>query len=513
MGSSDALRPRSTRPVALTSLAATLGLTHYGPDTSVTGVAMGSKAVQPGDLFVALRGVNRHGSEFWGDAVAAGASAVLTDPEGWDALGDPSIPVLVALDPRSLLGALSAQIYGTDETAMPTLFGVTGTNGKTSTAFLLEALLRGLGARTSLSTTAQRQVNGVTFPSTLTTPEAPDTHAMIARSAEERVTGIAIEISAQALSKNRMDRVICDVAGFTNLSHDHFEDFGTMENYLAAKAPLFTTAHAKRAVICVDSPWGETLTQTLEIPYVTLGRHGAAQSDWTYRVLDSTADSSTFELASADGRSITLVAPLRGTHMVSNAALAALMVHESGVPLEAFAVMGPGTAGIPVFIPGRMEKVSGDSGPQVFVDAGRSADAYLQTLTSLRSETPGRVIMVCGTSGNRDATKRPIMGRVAAECADVVIVTDDDPRREDPAIIRQGLLEGARSVEGALVHEVPNPTDAIRMAVGLAGEGDTILWSGPGSQDYRDIGGVKVPYSARAEAREALRDAGWGENS
>ncbi|MDA8777091.1 UDP-N-acetylmuramoyl-L-alanyl-D-glutamate--2,6-diaminopimelate ligase, partial [Pontimonas sp.] len=218
-------------------------------------------------------------------------------------------------------------------------------------------------------------------------------------------------------------------------------------------------------------------------------------------------------LASADGRSITLVAPLRGTHMVSNAALAALMVHESGVSLEAFAVMGPGTAGIPVFIPGRMEKVSGDSGPQVFVDAGRSADAYLQTLTSLRSETPGRVIMVCGTSGNRDATKRPIMGRVAAECADVVIVTDDDPRREDPAIIRQGLLEGARSVEGALVHEVPNPTDAIRMAVGLAGEGDTILWSGPGSQDYRDIGGVKVPYSARAEAREALRDAGWGENS
>ncbi|MDA8777479.1 Mur ligase family protein, partial [Pontimonas sp.] len=211
MGSSEALRPRSTRPVALTSLAATLGLTHYGPDTSVTGVAMGSKAVQPGDLFVALRGVNRHGSEFWGDAAAAGASAVLTDPEGWDALGDPSIPVLVAPDPRSLLGALSAEIYGTDETAMPTLFGVTGTNGKTSTAFLLEALLRGLGARTSLSTTAQRQVNGVTFPSTLTTPEAPDTHAMIARSAEERVTGIAIEISAQALSKNRMDRVICDV--------------------------------------------------------------------------------------------------------------------------------------------------------------------------------------------------------------------------------------------------------------------------------------------------------------
>jgi UDP-N-acetylmuramoyl-L-alanyl-D-glutamate--2,6-diaminopimelate ligase len=221
------------------------------------------------------------------------------------------------------------------------------------------------------------------------------------------------------------------------------------------------------------------------------------------------AGSTVCALESPDGNTVELLVPLVGDHMVSNAALAAVMVLRSGVSREELSALGPGSGGVPVFIPGRMERVSGPDGPQVFVDAGRSADAYEQTLATLRASTPGRLIMVCGTSGNRDATKRPIMGSVAAECSDVVIITDDDPRREDPAVIRQGLLEGARGVPGATVHEIPNPSEAIRFAVGLAGEGDTILWSGPGSQDYRDIEGVKVPYSAREQARAALREAGW----
>ena len=512
MGNAVALRPLTTTPVTLSTLATSLGLAHHGPEAKVTGVALASAAVNDGDLFVALRGVHRHGSDFWPDARAAGATAVLTDEEGLDSLVDPALPILVADNPRGLLGRVSAEIYGTRSSTMPTLLGVTGTNGKTSTAFLLEAIMRGLGARTALSTTAIRQVNGETFPSTLTTPEAPDTHAMIARSREEGVTAIALEISAQALDKNRMDQVVCDVAGFTNLSHDHLEDFHTMDNYLQAKAALFTPAQAREAVVCVDSPWGVKLAEMVEIPCTTLGRRGTVVADWSWDVVSVDGGSTVCALESPDGNTMELLVPLVGDHMVSNAALAAVMILRSGVSREELSALGPGSGGVPVFIPGRMERVSGPDGPQVFVDAGRSADAYEQTLATLRASTPGRLIMVCGTSGNRDATKRPIMGSVAAECSDVVIITDDDPRREDPAVIRQGLLEGARGVPGATVHEIPDPSEAIRFAVGLAGEGDTILWSGPGSQDYRDIEGVKVPYSAREQARVALREAGWGES-
>lgn len=508
-----ALRPLSTSPKTLSSLAFALGLQHRGLDVSVTGVALASSAVQPGDLFVAVRGVNRHGSEFWPDALASGAVAVFTDEEGWAALEDSPVPILVAPDPRALVGAVSAEIYGTHPDSVPTILGVTGTNGKTSTAFLLEAIMRGLGARTALSTTALRQVNGENFPSTLTTPEAPDTHAMIARAREEGVSAIAVEISAQALNKNRMDQVVCDVAGFTNLSHDHLEDFHTMDNYLEAKAALFTAEKAREAVVCVDTTWGQKLASRVTIPCTTLGRRGSASAQWSWDIVDVHGESTTFVLESPEGVKGEIVVPLTGDHMVANAALATVMVIRSGVTWEELAVLGPGTEGIPVFIPGRMERVSGSRGPQVYVDAGRSADAYEQTLSALRTSTSGSLIMVCGTSGNRDATKRPIMGRTAAEHADVVIITDDDPRREDPTVIREGLLEGARAVRGIPVHEIPDPSEAIRFAVSLAQEGDTILWSGPGSQDYRDIGGVKIPYSAREQARQALHDAGWGKTS
>lgn len=510
MTGSTALRPLKRPPVSLSHIAKDLSLTAVGSDVEVSGVAMGSRAVIPGDLFVALRGQHRHGSEFWGEAAANGARAVLTDPEGAELLGAYGVPMLVTEDPRALLGAVAALVYGTVSGPLPTLYSVTGTNGKTSTAFLIEALLRGLGRTTALSTTALRLVNGVEFPSTLTTPEAPDTHAMIARAAEEGVSGIALEVSAQALDKNRMDQIVSDVSGFTNLSHDHFEDFGSMDNYLLAKAPLFTQQLSRRAVLCVDSEWGARLATMVTIPQVTLAAAGGPPASWTYQIVEEAEDSTLFQVTSATGVSFQLRAPLRGQHMVANAALAAVMLIETGVhPLDLERHMGPDSQGIPVFIPGRMEKVSAEVGPRVFVDAGRSADAYENTLQALRARTQGQLIMVCGTSGNRDATKRPIMGRTAAELADVVIVTDDDPRKEDPDAIRQGLLEGARSVRGATVHEIPDPSSAIRFAVSLASEEDTILWSGPGSQNYRDIGGVKVPYSAREEARQALREAGW----
>jgi len=509
VGLDKVIRPTAPKPQELSTLARRLGFQQHGPECAVTGVAVHTDLIAPGDLFVAMAGATRHGVEFWPAAQSAGAKAVLTDQAGYDQLADDSIPAVVGPHPRDQLGLAASLIYGTHGVPLPPIFAVTGTNGKTSTAFLLEALMRSLGWKTALSTTAERIVAGETYASTLTTPEAPDIHAMLSLAKEKGVRGIAIEVSAQALEKNRLDQVMVDVAGFTNLSHDHFEDFGGMDRYLQAKAALFLPERSRSAVVCTDTPWGQKLQDVATVPLWTIAHEGAG-AQWSYRVVNSDTASSVFDVIPPEGPSARFRAPIIGSHMVANAALAIVMLVRHGVSLsELEACNGEHTQGIPVFLPGRIERVSGSGGPQVFVDAGRSEDAYRATLAAVRERTAGKIVFVCGTSGNRDATKRPLMGRAAAELADVVIVTDDDPRREDPAQIRSGLLAGAREVPGIEIYEVPDPTEAISFAVSLVGEGDSVLWSGPGSQSYRDIGGVKVPYSAREEARKALMGAGW----
>ncbi len=510
MGSHAIVRPSSLKPHSVSRLATQLGLEHHGPEGTVTGISLHTDLVAPGDLFVAIAGAKRHGAEFWQDAKNAGAVALLTDPEGWALLEGSDVPVVVAASPRDYLGSVASEIYGTHEGTLPLMLGVTGTNGKTSTTFLLDALMRALGWTTALSTTAQRRVGDQTFASTLTTPEAPDTHALVALAKEQGVQGIALEVSAQALDKNRLDGVVFDVAGFTNLSHDHFEDFDGMERYLEAKAVLFTPKHARSAVICVDTTWGQKLYDACPIPATTIAQESGPTAHWSYAVVDARGDSTVFRVTSSEGSSIEVWGPIIGTHMVSNAALAIAMLVSGGVSLEDIgAAVGLDTPGIPVQLPGRLERVSGPTGPQVFVDAGHSEDAYRATLAAVRARTTGTLVMVCGTSGNRDPSKRPIMGAVAAELADVVIVTDTSPRGEDPAQVRRGLLEGARSVQGAIVHEVSDPAEAIRQAVSLVSEGDAVLWMGQGSQAYRDLGPEKIPFSAVNEARAALRASGW----
>lgn len=508
-------RPAHPTPRSTGDLAQHLGVPFEGPHCFVTGVALHAGLVQKGDLFVALPGATRHGIDFWPDAQQAGASALLTDKAGMLALGDSVEGVIVVDSPRAVLGRVSQFVYDTGALEGFQIFAVTGTNGKTSTAFLLEAVMRTLGWTTALSTTAERAVAGVGYISTLTTPEAPDIHAMLALAREKGARGLAIEVSAQALEKNRLDHVMADVAGFTNLSHDHFEDFGGMDAYLEAKATLFTPARARRAVVCIDTSWGERVVEQTRLPVWTVGSAEAVAREgiphWTWTDASSGEDTTAFTLRSPEGDNLRVIVPVIGDHMVANSALALVMMVCSGVPLAELR-LALGETSLPVFLPGRLERVSGRRGPALYVDAGRSEDAYRVTLRTLRARTPGRVIMVCGTSGNRDASKRPLMGHAAATGADVVIVTDDDPRHEDPSAIREGLLDGARSVSIAEVHEIPDPTAAISYAVSLAGPGDCVVWCGPGSQAYRDVAGVKVPYSARDEARLALSRAGWSDD-
>ncbi|MBX9718166.1 MAG: UDP-N-acetylmuramoyl-L-alanyl-D-glutamate--2,6-diaminopimelate ligase, partial [Microbacteriaceae bacterium] len=255
--------------------------------------------------------------------------------------------------------------------------------------------------------------------------------------------------------------------------------------------------------------YGERVVDAARIPVVTITSRPEVEAEWRVTVTDEHPAHTGFRLEGPQGRAIETRVPLIGGHMAANAGLGIVMLVEAGIALDDIAA-ALGERGIDAYLPGRTERVSGDRGPSVYVDFGHSADAFENTLAAVRRFTSGRTIMVFGADGDRDATKRHEMARVAAEGCDVLVITDHHPRFEDPASIRAALLEGAALASSTPeIHEVSPPEQAIRVAVNLAREGDSILWAGPGHQDYRDIRGVRTEYSARDEARAALREAGW----
>ena len=484
---------------------------------AVSGITLATADLRPGEAFVAIRGVNRHGAEFASAAAEKGAVAVLTDEAGAAIAESTGLPILVVDDPRAVLGELSAWVYGTAaRDPLPLLFATTGTNGKTSVSHLLEGILDQMGVVTGLSSTAERHIAGEVIVSRLTTPEASEFHALLALMRERDVEAVAVEVSAQALSRHRVDGMHFDVAGFTNLSHDHLDDYADMEEYFEAKLPLFRPDLSTRGVVCLDSPSGAIVVERSGIPVVTVGTpliaadpDAAAAADWVVTIDDERATGTTFTLTGPAG-TLTTVVPVIGPHMAANAALAIVMLLEGGYSWERIVSALDRDAGIRAYLPGRTQLVSGDRGPAVFVDFGHSPDAFEKTLAAVRRVTPGRVVMLFGADGDRDASKRYDMARTAVQGSDVLVVTDHHPRFEDPESIRATLVEGARRARpDAEIHEYSPPEAAIVAAVSLVGEGDAILWAGPGHQDYRDIRGVRTPYSARELARRALRAAGW----
>lgn len=505
------LRPEHPSARSLAQLATEFGLTVHGSldGVEVTGVTLSTADVQPNDLYVGMPGAHSHGATYAGQARDAGAVAVLTDDAGLEAASDCGLPVIVVDSPRAALGDISAWIYRTNEHP-PLLFGITGTNGKTSTAYILEGIMRQLGLVTGLSSTAERHIADLTVVSRLTTPEASEMHALLARMRESEVRAVAIEVSAQALSRHRVDGIQFDVVAFTNLSHDHLDDYADMAEYFEAKLPLFQPDRGRRGVVSLDSAWGQLVVEASRIPVTTISATPGVDADWNLEILAENAAYTEFRLTGPDGRQLHSRVPLIGWHMAANAGLAIVMLVEAGFEFEAIGHALDEDSGIRAYLPGRTERVSGDRGPSVFVDFGHSPDAFLNTLAAVRTFTTGKVIMVFGADGDRDATKRHEMARVAAEGSDILVITDHHPRFEDPAAIRRTLLEGAAlAAHQPEIHEVSPPEKAIRAAVTLAHEGDSILWAGPGHQDYRDIQGVRTPYSARDEARAALREAGW----
>lgn len=498
------------QPVELALFAETFELTAIGhlENIKLTGISMNTNDLRQGDLFVAMPGKKTHGANFIEKAIEQGAVAVVTDSAGIEQLGHIEIPVLKLENPRAHLGELAAFVYGNVAGNMPKLFATTGTNGKTSTSYLLEGILRQLGQVTGLTSTAERHIAGEVIVSRLTTPESPEMQALIARMREKGVTSVAIEVSAQALSQLRVDGLHFDVVGFTNLSHDHLDDYKDMQEYLEAKLPLFTKKRAKRGVVCLDTKYGKDFVKQSEIPVVTITSELGVNADWHVAVTAETPKYTSFVLAGPDGVNIRSKVSLLGAHMAANAGLAIVMLIEAGFKAEEIAKAIE--HGIDAYLPGRTERVTGETGPDVYVDFGHSPDAFLNTLAAVRKVTDGKLFMVFGADGDRDATKRPAMAQVAAEGCDVLVITDHHPRFEDPASIRKTLVDCARAAKPNLeIYEVSPPEAAIRKAVSMAKPGDAILWAGPGHQDYRDIRGVRTPYSARHEARQALKENGW----
>ena len=478
-------------------------------DLEVTGVVLNSGAVRPGDLYVGVPGRNAHGASF----AAAARDGGEVDPgrvgEHGHGAAESGLPLLVTPDARAALGEVAAWIHRTADNPA-TLFAVTGTNGKTSVVYLLYGILRQLGVVAGLTSTAERRIGDEAVTSSLTTPEASELHALLARMQEVDVRAVGIEVSAQALSRHRVDGLVFDVVGFTNLSHDHLDDYASMDLYFEAKRELFQPERSRRGVVTIDSDWGRRLVAESRIPVTTLSTDPEVDADWRLQVLEETATYTSFVLEGPGGRRLETRVPLLGWYMAANAALAIVMLVESGYDLEQVAHVLERDGGIDAYIPGRAERISGERGPLVYIDYGHSPDAFLQTLGAIRRFTTGRVVMVFGADGDRDTTKRAEMGAIAARGADVVVITDFHPRWEDPAAIRAALIAGAReAVPDREVHEIADPREAFRAAVALVGEGDAILYAGPGHEDYHEVKGVKIPYSARDDAKQALREAGW----
>lgn len=477
----------------------------------VSGVCLDSRAVQPGDLYAALPGAKVHGARFASSAVGAGAAAVLTDAEGLASVEGLEVPVVVVPDVRAVLGAVASAVYGTPANA-PRAFGVTGTNGKTTTTYLLRSLLGALGQTTGLIGTIEILAGDEPIPSVLTTPEAPQLHALMARMAESGVGTVAMEVSSHSLEFSRVSGLRFAVAGFTNLTQDHLDLHGSMEEYLAAKAKLFTDEYAERGVVIVDGEWGRTLAESAPIPVVTLlteeatGGDRVPDADWSVVEVRRDGLEHAFYLRHRDGREVRARTGLPGGFNVSNAALALTMLLEGGVEADTLQrALEECPDALTPSVPGRMQVIH--RGPTAIVDFAHNPDAIVRALEAV--ETPhGRRILVFGATGERDTSKRPIMGELAARHADVVIVTDDDPHGEDPAVIRADVMEGAsRANAGSTqVMEVAPRADAIAAAVAMARPEDVILVAGRGHEVWQEVNGVNLALDDREELRKAFAD-------
>ncbi len=470
-----------------------------GPDAAVTGVTHASTDVRPGDLFAGVPGRSGSGARFAAQAVSAGAAAVLTDPPG--AAQVPSgVPVLIVADVRAALGPVSARVYG-DPSAQLDVVGVTGTSGKTTTAFFVRAGLQAAGRTCGLMGTVATLLGEESIKSAFTTPEAPHVQALLAVMRERGADSVVMEVSSHALALGRADGIAFAAAGFTNLSRDHLDFHPTMQDYFDAKARLFD-GRARRAAVVVDDEWGGRMAELAGPAAATVSTAGA-EATWRAVEVEPAPEGGTAFRLLGPGIDLRTGCAVPGWYNVANAALALALLDAVGIPVAAVA---PAVAA--AVVPGRMERIDEGQPFLAVVDYSHKPAAVDNALRALRPQTRGRLLVVLGCGGDRDREKRPVMGELAARGADLLIVTDDNPRSEDPAAIRRAVLAGATRVPPGRrgeVREVGDRAAAIRAAVAQARPGDTVLVAGKGHETGQEIDGVVHPFDDRDVLRAAVR--------
>jgi UDP-N-acetylmuramoyl-L-alanyl-D-glutamate--2,6-diaminopimelate ligase len=470
------------------------------PPARVRGIAADSRRVQAGDCFVAVPGFKADARRFVAQAVERGASLVVTEGEAPPA---PGVATVLVPSARAALGRLAGAYYGHPSRDL-TLVGITGTNGKTTTSYLVEALLQIAGHRTGVIGTIQYVLGDERRPAGQTTPEAPELQSMLARMRDRGVRGVAMEVSSHALALARVDELTFDVAMFTNLTQDHLDFHRTLDAYRAAKRHLFellarSPKPRRTAVVNADDPSGPEMTRDLPLTVLSFGL--GARADVRAERHESTLAGIRLTAVTPGGR-LELTSPLIGEHNVMNLLGAVGAGIALGLDDEAIvrSLGGVGT------VPGRFEQVGAGQPFLVVVDYAHTPDALERVLATARKLTPGRLAVVFGCGGDRDRGKRPIMGEIAARLADRVWITSDNPRSEPPIAIIDEIAAGVSEVAGGQARFTADPDRraAIAMALGWAERGDTVVIAGKGHETYQIVGSETLPFDDREIARAIL---------
>lgn len=481
--------------------------TVFAADTVyVTGFTHDSRSVLPGDLYAAMAGATVHGAEFAAQAAEHGAVAILTDPEGRARSAATGLPVVVVPSVRPALGPIAARLYGDPATHL-LMLGVTGTNGKTTVSYLIDGGLRAAGYTTGLIGTVETRIGDRVIKSIRTTPEAPDLQALLAMMLEDGAGAVAMEVSSHALAYGRTAGIRYAVAAFTNLTQDHLDFHADIEDYFEAKAKLFTPGYTEFSVINTDDAYGRRIAQRLtdaDLPHWTYSPSGAAAAHWRAERIEPAADGSRFTLVGPDDTRLDAAVQLPGGFNVSNAMAAVITLIAAGVDPDTAVA---GVASVPG-VPGRMQRI--DVGQQYLavVDYAHTPDAIDTLLAAVRPVTHGRVRIVVGCGGDRDRGKRPLMGAAAARGADEVILTNDNPRSEDPLAILEAAEFGAREAIAAgaasSVQVIADRAAAIAAAVAASRPGDTLVVAGKGHEQGQEIADVVHPFDDAAVLRAAI---------
>jgi UDP-N-acetylmuramoyl-L-alanyl-D-glutamate--2,6-diaminopimelate ligase len=497
------MRPITPASKSLHEIKSFLGLADLnnheinGVDVTVTGITSDSRSVQAGDLFIALAGAtphSHHGAEFLQSAQAAGAVAVLTD--GKVEIKQSAIPVLVLTGAEKFIGDLASWFFNHPSRSMFTV-GITGTNGKTTTASLLHQLWTLADREAGSLGTLGIDIGSEHFAATHTTPDAARLQNILACMSERHVTHAVMEVSSHALVQHRAAGTRFSMVGFTQLSQDHLDFHGDMESYFQAKSRLFTLEYADLAVINIDSSYGVRLMENSPIPVVTLSRTDS-RANWSYVRAEHTKSGYDISIRGVGGILIEGFLPLIGQHNLDNALMAIAMAVESGVDSLLISARLRELDGIP----GRLEVINLGQEFTAIVDFAHSPDSVERVLKAVRESTSGKLIGVLGCGGDRDKSKRALMGQALVAGTDYAIFTSDNPRSEDPLDILRDMTAGITLSPTAQV-EVERRR-AIAHAVALASAGDCVILLGKGHESGQEVNGVKLPFDDRIELAQAI---------